>query len=53
MVNYAHEVKQKLWDAGVMVEIDTDPSDTLNKKIPNAQLAQFNFIFGTYQVFNK
>lgn len=44
--DYAHEVKQKLWDAGVMVEIDTDPSDTLNKKIRNAQLAQFNFILG-------
>jgi len=36
-----------------MVEIDTDPSDTLNKKIRNAQLAQFNFILGTYQAFNK
>lgn len=44
--DYAYEVKQKLWDAGVMVEVDTDPSDTLNKKIRNAQLAQFNFILG-------
>ncbi|XP_029663792.1 threonine--tRNA ligase, cytoplasmic isoform X2 [Formica exsecta] len=42
--DYAYEVKQKLWDAGVMVEVDTDSSDTLNKKIRNAQLAQFNFI---------
>jgi len=47
--DYAYEVKQKLWNSGIMVEIDTDPSDTLNKKIRNAQLAQFNFILGKYQ----
>ncbi|XP_043499803.1 threonine--tRNA ligase 1, cytoplasmic isoform X1 [Polistes fuscatus] len=41
---YAIEVKTKLWDAGFNAEVDTDPSDTLNKKIRNAQLAQFNFI---------
>ncbi|PIK34509.1 putative Threonyl-tRNA synthetase, cytoplasmic [Apostichopus japonicus] len=27
-----------------MVEHDTDDSDTMNKKIRNAQLSQFNFI---------
>ena len=27
-----------------MAEADTDAGDTLNKKIRNAQLAQFNFI---------
>ncbi|XP_076169921.1 threonine--tRNA ligase isoform X2 [Ptiloglossa arizonensis] len=42
--NYATEVKDKLWNDGFMVEVDTDSSDTLNKKIRNAQLAQFNFI---------
>ncbi|XP_017893242.1 threonine--tRNA ligase, cytoplasmic isoform X2 [Ceratina calcarata] len=42
--NYATQVKDKLWNAGFMVELDTDASDTLNKKIRNAQLAQFNFI---------
>lgn len=45
--DYANEVKQKLWDAGIMVESDLDSNDTLNKKIRNAQLAQFNFILGT------
>lgn len=42
--DYAEEVKTKLFDAGFMVEVDTDPGDTMNKKIRNAQLAQFNFI---------
>jgi len=41
---YAHEVQQKLYAAGFMCEVDTDPGDTMNKKIRNAQLAQFNFI---------
>nr|CAH7720865.1 unnamed protein product [Callosobruchus chinensis] len=39
--DYAEQVKQKLYDAGFMVEVDTDPGDTMNKKIRNAQ---FNFI---------
>lgn len=42
--DYAIQVKDKLWNDGFMAELDTDPSDTLNKKIRNAQLAQFNFI---------
>ncbi|XP_046472210.1 threonine--tRNA ligase 1, cytoplasmic isoform X2 [Neodiprion pinetum] len=42
--DYAFKVKQQLWDAGFMAEADVDPGDTLNKKIRNAQLAQFNFI---------
>ncbi|CAL7938832.1 unnamed protein product [Xylocopa violacea] len=41
---YATQVKDKLWDAGFMAELDTDAGDTLNRKIRNAQLAQFNFI---------
>lgn len=41
---YAEEVRKKLHDAGFMAESDLDHSDTLNKKIRNAQLAQFNFI---------
>ncbi|XP_066245938.1 threonine--tRNA ligase 1, cytoplasmic isoform X1 [Euwallacea similis] len=41
---YAEEVKQKLYEAGIMAEVDVDHGDTLNKKIRNAQLAQFNFI---------
>lgn len=42
--SYACNVKDKFWDAGFMAEVDVDHSDTLNKKIRNAQLAQFNFI---------
>ncbi|XP_017781081.1 PREDICTED: threonine--tRNA ligase, cytoplasmic isoform X2 [Nicrophorus vespilloides] len=41
---YAQEVKKILFDAGFMCEVDTDAGDTMNKKIRNAQLAQFNFI---------
>lgn len=45
---YAEEVQKKLYEAGFMSEVDTDAGDTLNKKIRNAQLAQFNFILGNY-----
>lgn len=44
--DYAQEVHKKLFDAGFMVDLDTDPGDTLNKKIRNAQLSQYNFILG-------
>lgn len=42
--NYATQVKDKLFAAGFMCEVDVDPGDTLNKKVRNAQLAQFNYI---------
>ncbi|XP_011298382.1 threonine--tRNA ligase, cytoplasmic isoform X2 [Fopius arisanus] len=42
--DYAFQVKEKLWNAGFMAEVDIDDGDTMNKKIRNAQLAQFNFI---------
>ena len=29
-----------------MIDANYDPGETLNKKIRNAQLAQYNFIFG-------
>lgn len=41
---YAEKVRQFLHDKGFMVEVDVDTGTTLNKKIRNAQLAQFNFI---------
>jgi threonyl-tRNA synthetase len=44
--NYADLVRQRLHDAGFMAECDTDAGDTMNKKIRNAQLSQFNFILG-------
>lgn len=41
---YAQLVRQQLHELGFMVEADLDDGDTMNKKIRNAQLAQFNFI---------
>lgn len=46
--DYAQEVQKKVYEAGFMAEVDTDPGDTLNKKVRNAQLAQFNFILGRF-----
>lgn len=42
---YAESVQKRLYDAGFETEVDVDTGDTLNKKIRNAQLSQFNFIF--------
>uniref|UniRef100_A0A669CQ80 threonine--tRNA ligase n=1 Tax=Oreochromis niloticus TaxID=8128 RepID=A0A669CQ80_ORENI len=36
--------KQEFHSSGLMTDVDLDPSCTLNKKIRNAQLAQYNFI---------
>ncbi|XP_034475272.1 threonine--tRNA ligase 1, cytoplasmic isoform X1 [Drosophila innubila] len=41
---YAKSVRDQLYAAGFMSEVDCDAGDTMNKKIRNAQLAQFNFI---------
>ncbi|KAF8688613.1 Threonyl-tRNA synthetase, partial [Rhizoctonia solani] len=41
--DYASEVQQKLWDAGMFADIDLT-GDTLPKKIRNAEIAQYNFI---------
>ena len=43
---YAEEVQKKLWDAGFQVDCDLDAGTTLNKKIRQNQLAQYNFIGG-------
>ncbi|KAG8144858.1 hypothetical protein E2320_013266 [Naja naja] len=37
--------QQEASQAGLMADVDLDQSCTLNKKIRNAQLAQYNFIF--------
>lgn len=42
-LNYASEVQQLVHNAGFYVDID-DSSRTLNKKVREAQLAQYNFI---------
>jgi len=43
--DYAKEVAGYLRSAGYCAEADTDDSNTMNKKVRNAQIAQFNFIF--------
>ncbi|XP_018415995.1 PREDICTED: probable threonine--tRNA ligase 2, cytoplasmic [Nanorana parkeri] len=42
--DYAQQVCTDFFDAGFMADVDLDHSCTLNKKIRNAQLAQYNFI---------
>lgn len=39
-------MKDQLYEAGFICEVDDDSGDTMNKKIRNAQLAQYNFILG-------
>ncbi|KPP63918.1 threonine--tRNA ligase, cytoplasmic-like [Scleropages formosus] len=41
---YAQRVQQEFHRGGLMADVDLDPGCTLNKKIRNAQLAQYNFI---------
>lgn len=41
---YARHVRDEMHNAGFMAEADLDAGDTMNKKIRNAQLAQFNYI---------
>ncbi|WFC95929.1 threonine--tRNA ligase [Malassezia brasiliensis] len=41
---YAEKVRQKLWDAGFFADADLS-DNTLNKKIRNGELAQYNFVF--------
>ena len=40
------QVKKTVFSAGYLTDVDLDHGTTLNKKIRNAQLAQYNFIFG-------
>jgi len=42
-VDYAYEVQQLIHEAGFFVDVD-DSTRTLNKKVREAQLAQYNFI---------
>lgn len=43
--DYANEVQQKLWDAGLFADVDTG-SETFKKKIRNGEVAQYNFLLG-------
>jgi len=53
--DYAEKVRKQIFDAGFEVEFDPDSSDTLNRQIRNAELAQFNFILvvGPKEVQNE
>ncbi len=51
--NYAREVADRLRALGFCAEADTDDGNTMNKKVRNAQIAQFNFIFGKIFYFGK
>lgn len=44
---YAKEVAQKLWDAGLYADADLSDS-TLPKKVRNGEIAQYNYIFGAF-----
>lgn len=43
--DYALKVKNEVYEAGFMCDVDLDVGATMNKKIRNAQLAQYNYIF--------
>ncbi|XP_014256412.1 threonine--tRNA ligase, cytoplasmic isoform X2 [Cimex lectularius] len=53
--DYAIEVSKMLHKAGFVCDYDIDRGDTMNKKIRNAQLAQYNFILvvGEKEKVNK
>ena len=51
--SYAQEVQKKIWDAGFQVDCDLDSGTTLNKKIRQNQLAQYNFIGGMRSLFSE
>ncbi|QPG74946.1 threonyl-tRNA synthetase [Brettanomyces nanus] len=42
--DYAQKVQKKLWDSGFFSEVDLT-GNTLQKKVRNGQMKQFNFIF--------
>lgn len=45
MSYFVLQVKKTVFSAGYQADVDLDHGTTLNKKIRNAQLAQYNFIF--------
>merc|ERR1711936_1092773 len=53
--SYAKEVSEIMRAKGFCVEADLDDGNTMNKKVRNAQLAQYNFIFvvGQNEVANR
>ena len=47
--DYASEVAAKLNGAGIFADVDNG-DNTLPKKIRNGEIAQYNFILGTFRV---
>ena len=45
---YANTITKQLRSDGYMCDFDADDGNTMNKKVRNAQLAQYNFIFGKH-----
>lgn len=52
---YAERVRQQLFEEGFQVDTELDAGLTINKKVRNAQLAQYNFILvvGDKEVENE
>ena len=46
---YAKKVRDDVYASGFMCDTDLDDSTTMNKKIRNGQMAQYNFIFGVFR----
>ena len=46
LFHFHRKVVNVMKTGGFCVEADVDNGNTMNKKVRNAQLAQFNFIFG-------
>ena len=44
--SYAQEIRDKLQADGYCTDVDVDDGNTMNKKVRNAQVAQYNFILG-------
>ena len=46
--DYAQDVRDQLKSSGYCADVDVDDGNTMNKKVRNAQIAQYNFILGKY-----
>ena len=46
--SYAQEIRDRLQADGYCTDVDVDDGNTMNKKVRNAQLAQYNFILGRF-----
>lgn len=47
---YAAQVADRLAGKGLFADVDNSP-ETLNKKIRNGEIAQYNFIFGAFACY--